>query len=113
MMDVVPKRHLTASALFLMIAVSLIMIFSGSLDGAAAWANIIALPIAIIGVILTLRGTAGSAPSPDARERDTSPHTVVPDGSRPAVSQFGFGGERQINVAGDYIERGSADRERR
>ncbi len=54
-MDVVPKRHRTISVLFLIIIVSLIMIVSGSLNGAAAWANILALPVAIVGVIATFR----------------------------------------------------------
>ncbi|WP_213457407.1 hypothetical protein, partial [Rhizomonospora bruguierae] len=57
-MDVMPKRLWTAPALVLIIIASLIMIFSGSLDGAAAWANIIALPVATIGTYLTLRGSA-------------------------------------------------------
>ncbi|WP_161952542.1 hypothetical protein [Actinoplanes sp. TFC3] len=50
-----PKRHRTISVLFLIIIVSLIMIVSGSLNGAAAWANILALPVAIVGVIATFR----------------------------------------------------------
>ena len=113
MMEVVPKRHLTTAGLVLIIIVSLIMIFSGSLDGAAAWANIIALPVAIIGVILTLRATGGPTPSAGARDRDMSSGPAVPGGGAPVVHQVGFGGERQANIAGNYIERGRDDREGR
>ncbi|MFE9693710.1 hypothetical protein [Micromonospora sp. NPDC005806] len=113
MMDVVPKRHLTACALFLMIVVSLIMIFSGSLNGAAAWANIIALPVAIIGVILTIRSAGGSVPSPGDRDRDIPSGPAKPGRDSPVVNQVGFSGGRQANVAGNYFERGRDDREGR
>ncbi|MEU1749029.1 MULTISPECIES: hypothetical protein [Micromonospora] len=110
MMDVVPKRHLTAGALCLLIIVSLVMIFSGSLDGAAAWANIIALPVAIIGVVLTTRSASNSAPSSGAQDRDVPSSPTKP---APTVNQIGFGGQRQVNVAGNYFERGHGDREGR
>ncbi|MFE9187782.1 hypothetical protein ACFYMB_31125 [Micromonospora haikouensis] len=113
MMDVVPKRQLTACALFLMIVVSLVMIFSGSLEGAAAWANIIALPVAIAGVTLTMRSASGSASSSGAQDRDSSSGPAEPDRVGPVINQVGFSGGRQANVAGDYFERGHEAREGR
>ncbi|MGN9812550.1 hypothetical protein ACTMSW_24745 [Micromonospora sp. BQ11] len=113
MMDVVPKRQLTACALLLMIVVSLVMIFSGSLDGAAAWANIIALPVAIAGVILTIRSASGSVSSSSAQDRDSLSGPAKSGRASPVVNQVGFSGGRQANVAGDYFERGHDDREGR
>ncbi|MFI6132790.1 hypothetical protein [Micromonospora sp. NPDC051141] len=113
MMDVVPKRHLTAGALCLLIIASLVMIFSGSLDGAAAWANIIALPVAIIGVILTIRSASNSAPWSGAQDRDGPSSPKKPARDSPTVNQIGIGGERQVNVAGNYFEQGHGDREGR
>lgn len=101
-MDVVPNRRWTTPALCLIIAVSLIMIFSGNLDGAAAWANIIALPVAIIGLTFTLRGAFSA-------ERGQSRAGDGPNGGAPVVNQTGYAlkGD-QVNVAGDYI-RGRPD----
>lgn len=104
-MDVVPKRLWTASALFAIIVVSLIMIFSGSLDGAAAWANIIALPVAIVGVVLTIRGPSDRQSPADDQGGTASPKLVEPRGSSPTVSQVGIG-KHQYNIAGDFIARG-------
>ncbi|MGC4808219.1 hypothetical protein [Micromonospora sp. DT233] len=113
MLEGVPKRRLTAFALCLLIIVSLVMIFSGSLDGAAAWANIIALPVAMIGVALTIGSASKSASSSGAQDRDTPSSPAKPDRDSPIVNQFGFGGERQANVAGNYFERGRGDCESR
>lgn len=113
MMDVVSKRQLTVCALMLMIVFSLVMISSGSLDGAAAWANIIALPVAITGVILTIRSTSGSPSTPGAQDRGTSSGPAKSGRDSPVVNQVGFSGGRQANVAGDYFERGHDDREGR
>src|SRR5690349_1643758 len=113
MMDVVPKRRTTTAALFLIIIVSLIMIISGSLEGAAAWANIIALPVAIISLVLMLRPVSGSTPATNGRGREPTSGPETPSGAAPAVQQIGFGGVRQANVAGNYYERGHDDREDR
>jgi hypothetical protein len=80
-MAVVPKRIRIAAALLLIIVVSLVMILSGSLDGAAAWANIIALPVAIVGLVVAGRPQ---------------------DRHSPAVHQTGVAGRDQFNVAGDF-----------
>jgi hypothetical protein len=90
-MDVVSKRDLATSALLLTIVVSTILIFSKTLEGAAAWANIIALPVAIVGVILTLRGP-GSART-DHAAQDSGTH---------AATQIGIAGRDQINVGRDF-----------
>lgn len=103
-MDVVPKRLWTASALLLIIIASLIMIFSGSLDGAAAWANIIALPVATIGTYLTLRG---SAPVSDSQDQNGVDSRGASDGGVPVVNQNAYTSNGDvIQVARDYIVRG-------
>ncbi|MET8042449.1 hypothetical protein ABZU25_16505 [Micromonospora sp. NPDC005215] len=107
------KRQMIACALLLMIVVSLVMIFSGSLDGAAAWANIIALPVAIVGMILTIRSGSGSASSSGAQHRDSLSGPAKSGRASPVVNQAGFSSGRQANVAGDYFERGHDDREGR
>ncbi|MFG1652482.1 hypothetical protein ACGFIE_21390 [Micromonospora sp. NPDC049275] len=107
------KRQMIACALLLMIVVSLVMIFSGSLDGAAAWANIIALPVAIVGMILTIRSASGSASSSGAQHRDSLSGPAKSGRASSVVNQVGFSGGRQANVAGDYFERGHDDREGR
>jgi hypothetical protein len=109
-MDVVPKRLWTASALILLAVTSLIMAFSGSLDGAAAWANILALPVAIIGVYLTLRGPA---PVAGKRDEDGADGRIASAGGSPAVTQTGYTTSGDvIQVAGDYVRdrRGSDGR---
>jgi hypothetical protein len=78
-MEVVPKRLWSASALFLISIVSPIMIFSGSLDGATAWANIIALPVAIVGVILTLCGPSDARLGLSAQDRNTPGRSIYVD----------------------------------
>ena len=105
-MDVVPKRLWIASALILLVVALLIMAFSGGLDGAAAWANILALPVAIIGVYLTLRGPASVA---GRRDDDGADGRIAsPDGS-PAVTQTGYTTNGDvIQVAGNYV-RGRRD----
>ena len=101
-MDVVPKRLWTTFALVAISIVSLIMIFSGSLDGAAAWANIIALPVAILGVFLTLRGSGDEQPDRSAKDRNSSSGAPPPEPVGHGVTQIGFAGRDQINVARDY-----------
>jgi hypothetical protein len=102
-MDVVPKRSWTISALFLIIIASLIMIFSGSLDGAAAWANIIALPVAIVGVILTLRG---AVPASGIQNQGEPDGRIAPDSGAPVVHQTGYTAKGDvIQVARDYVVR--------
>jgi hypothetical protein len=103
-MDVVPKRLWTASVLLLIIIASLIMIFSGSLDGAAAWANIIALPVATIGMYLTLRG---SRPVSDSQDQHGVGGGGASAGGVPVVNQNGYASNGDvIQVARDYVVRG-------
>jgi hypothetical protein len=109
-MDVVPKRQRNISALFLIIIVSLIMIVSGSLNGAAAWANIIALPVAIIGVIATLCAPSGERVEPTREDGNLSAASPQRNTNQPAVNQIGFAQRDQINVAHDYIVHGGTDR---
>ncbi|WP_213454676.1 hypothetical protein [Rhizomonospora bruguierae] len=97
-----PKRLWITSALLLIIAVALIMIFSGSLGGAAAWANIIALPVAIIGVILTLRGKADAQPGPSRQDHNAPGRSAPPTSGTHGVTQIGFAQGDQINVGRDY-----------
>jgi hypothetical protein len=108
-MDVVPKRRWTISLLFLIIIVSLIMIFSGSLDGAAAWANILALPVAIIGVILTLRTAGGDRVMPSRNEHSPPAVSSQHGSGRPSVNQIGFANRDQINVAHEYVVHGGTN----
>jgi hypothetical protein len=100
--SVVPKRLWTTTALLLIVIVSLIMIFSGSLGGAAAWANIIALPVAIVGVILTLRGPNEAQPGLSAQDRNAPGRSVSPDSGTSGLTQIGFAQHYQINVGRDY-----------
>lgn len=105
-MDVVPKRLWTASVLALIVVASLIMILSGSLDGAAAWANILALPVAIIGVYLALKGS-----SPDAGQPATGTGkggAASGSGSRVVTQTGNTTNGDVIQVAGDY-NRGQRD----
>ncbi|MFG2061077.1 hypothetical protein ACGFIK_06615 [Micromonospora sp. NPDC048871] len=97
-----PKRLWTISALFLIIIASLVMIFSGSLDGAAAWANIIALPVAITGVTLTLRGLSDVRAGSRAQDRNTLGRPMSPASGAHGNTQIGFAQRDQINVGRDY-----------
>ena len=103
MMVVVPKRPWILYALIPIIVVSLIMALSGSLNGAAAWANIIALPVAIIGVTLAMRRPSRSRPETAARDWNEPAGQAGPGGTARVVNQFGFPQRDNINVAGDYI----------
>jgi hypothetical protein len=103
-MDVVPKRPWTAIALVVIACASLIMALSGSLDGAAAWANIIALPVAIAGVYLTLRGSAFGAGSQEHGDG------VASRGAAPVVNQHGYTSNGDvIQVARDFVVRDRPD----
>ncbi|MBO3737989.1 hypothetical protein [Actinoplanes flavus] len=103
-MDVVPKRLYVASALILIIVASLVMALSGSLDGAAAWANIMALPVAIMGVILVLRGSGGAGQGAKIQDPHQPGDVVQSGGTGPVVNQIGFG-QNQYNIAGNFIAR--------
>jgi hypothetical protein len=106
-MDVVPNRIWTASALILIIVVSLIMALSGSLDGAAAWANIIALPVAIIGAYLALRDSGRTS---DLQDQSQADGRAASGSGAAAVSQVGYTANGDvIQVAGDYNVRGRPD----
>src|SRR5689334_10565348 len=106
-MDVVPKRLSTATVLIVIVFASLIMAFSGSLDGAAAWANIIALPVAIIGTYLTLRGSARFS---DLQDQKQAERRAASGGDVPAVTQTGYTANGDvIQVARDYNVRGRPD----
>lgn len=108
-----PRRPLITAMLLLIIIVSLVMVISGSLNGAAAWANIIALPVAIISMILTLGGVSHRTPVTKSRSRNPAGKLEIQDGEAASVNQIGFGGVRQANVAGNYFERDHDDRESR
>jgi hypothetical protein len=98
--DTVPNRRWTVPTLFLIIIASVIMITSGSLSGAAAWANIFALPVAILGLIIALRGT-GSSRHTQSDPDDTSSHAGR------VVHQNGYTLKGDLfNVAGDNYVRG-------
>ena len=85
------------------------MIVSGSLNGAAAWANILALPVAIVGVIATFR--APSFERVGSTREDGNPAASLPqrNASQSAVNQSGIAQRYQINVAHDYIVHGGTD----
>ena len=96
-MDVVPKRHLAAAALVLIMLVSIVMVISGSLDGAAAWANIIALPVAIISLALMLRNEGSLPPVQGEQDRDRATDRA------PGVTQNGYTNTGHvIQVAHDF-----------
>ncbi|MBE1492391.1 hypothetical protein [Plantactinospora soyae] len=96
-----PKRLWTASALVLIITSSVIMIFSGSLDGAAAWANIIALPVAAAGTYLTLRRSSRVS---ESRDQDGVNGRGASAGGGPAMNQNGYTSYGDvIQVGRDYI----------
>lgn len=101
-MEVVPKRHLVISALLSIVIMSLVMIFSGSLGGAAAWANVLALPVAITGVIITLRRAVPGSGTHDQNDADgAARHSVGP-----IVHQSGYTAKGDvIQVARDYVVR--------
>jgi hypothetical protein len=102
-MDVVPKRPWIVLALVAIACVSLIMMFSGSLDGAAAWANIIALPVAIAGVYLTLRG---SVPAAGSQGQESDGGGVASNSAASVVNQHGYTSSGDvIQVARDYVVR--------
>jgi len=81
---------------------SVVMILGESLDGAAAWANILALPVAIAGVILTLRKLDGEQVESGAQDREAPGQSMSLESDVRRVAQIGFAGRDQINVGRDY-----------
>jgi hypothetical protein len=110
--DCMPRRRvLTTAAVMILLATSSVILgwFLGSqdLNGAAAWSNILALPVGIIGLGVGVIGLR-------QQRQDSAPTAHVPpidpfSGSG-AIVQQGHAGRDQFNVAGSTINITNHDR---
>ena len=91
---------IVASGIFMVVAVA-IFLYGRGLDHAAAWANILALPVGLIGLGLAALGLVPRARTDDTGpDRAPSPPAPVSETSR---KQIGFAGRDQFNVAGGAV----------